>query len=173
GNEYLVRNPNYSPFFSVRYRSIADSINNGESDILRYTLPAQAEVTYIRIISRLNIQQYYEAHLNTFYCPIGITPLDERNDETNYVGAEIGNELFVYPNPTDGLIFADLGAWEGEHVALQVFNSQGQRVLFNTTVATFEPMPLQLPQGIASGLYFLEVSSEEGNKEVIKFVVKQ
>lgn len=171
GNEYLVRNPNYTPYYSVRFRSLADSISNGESDILRYTLPAQAEVLFIRITSRLKTQQYYEAHLNTFYCPVGVTPLDERFEDLPAMQEMELTALTVFPNPSTGTVFADLSSWEGEQLNLQVFNSQGQRVLFQTAVAGFEPQRLDLPQGIVKGLYFLEVSTEDGAREVTKFMI--
>ena len=75
GNDYLVRSPSFSPFYSIRFSTMGSGIANGGSDILRYTLPAQADVLYIDITSKLSIQQYFEAHLNTFYCPIGVTPV--------------------------------------------------------------------------------------------------
>ena len=172
GNEYLVRNPNFSPFYSVRYKAIGSGISNGQSDILRYTLPAQADVTFINITTRLSIQQFYEAHLNTFYCPIGVTPLDDRSDETPIKQLGSTSNVIVFPNPTDGSFQVDLAQWEGETVQMQVFNSQGQRVLHHTSTAAFEPQRIDLPQGIADGLYFLEVSTLKGEKEVLKFVVK-
>lgn len=175
GNQYLVRNPNYAPFYSVRYHSVTDSIANGESDILKYTLPPQADVTYIHILSRLNIQQYFEAHLNTFYCPIGITPPGDNRPESEVRynnQAEDLASLLVFPNPNDGSFFADLSSWEGEPVNLRVFNTQGQLVLHNAMTATFEPQRIDLPQQIAEGLYFLEVSTAEGEKEVTKFMVR-
>ena len=42
GRAYDVRNPNYSPFYSIRFKSQMDSISNGQSDIFSYTLPAQS-----------------------------------------------------------------------------------------------------------------------------------
>jgi hypothetical protein len=173
GNQYLVRSPNYSPFYSVRYRAMGGGILNGESDILRYTLPAQAEVLFIDVITRLSIQQYYEAHLNTFYCPIGVTPADERNDEIGQTILEDTGAVLVFPNPTDGSINVDLALWEGETVHMQVLNSQGQRVWFGETTGSMEPMRLDLPNGTADGLYFLEVATDAGDKEVLKFVVRR
>ncbi|MBL7809385.1 MAG: PQQ-binding-like beta-propeller repeat protein, partial [Saprospiraceae bacterium] len=78
GRTYIVRSPNYTPMYSVRFKSTSDSIANGQSEIFEYTLPAQADVTYINIASRLADQKLYEAHLNTFNCPVGITPTASR-----------------------------------------------------------------------------------------------
>jgi hypothetical protein len=173
GNEYLVRNPNFSPFYSVRYRSIGGGIANGESDILRYTLPAQAEVLFINITSRLSIQTFYEAHLNTFYCPVGVTPLDQRSEDLNEgLMPEAASDVFVFPNPTDGTLHVDLAVWEGQSVQMQIFNSQGQRVWQNAAVAALSLQNIDLPRGIADGLYFLEVATDAGEKEVVKFVVQ-
>lgn len=171
GNEYLVRNPNFSPFYSVRFKAINGGISNGESDILRYTLPAQADVLFIHIISKISIQQYYEAHLNTFYCPVGTTPLGERSDEKPSLLPEDLASILLFPNPTDGVINVDLADWAGEKVHLQVLNSQGQRVLLQTVTASVEPQQMDLPKGIADGLYFLEIATDAGEKEVLKFVV--
>jgi hypothetical protein len=33
GRNYLVRNPNFTPFYSIRFKSTTDSIANGESDV--------------------------------------------------------------------------------------------------------------------------------------------
>ncbi len=172
GNDYLVRSPNFSPFYSVRYRATGTGIANGQSDILRYTLPALADVKYIHIMARLNVQQYFEAHINTFYCPVGVTPLDERSDEATITIAQDLASIFVFPNPAVDAINVDLSIWDGERVQLQVFNSQGQRVLFNTTTASMEAQQLSLPKGLADGLYFLEASTEAGEKDVVKFVVR-
>jgi hypothetical protein len=172
GNDYMVRNPNYNPFYSVRYSSQGVGIANGESDILRYTLPPLASVTYIHIMSRVFPLQTFEAHLNTFYCPVGVTPLDQRSDEPSYSAPTDQAPMVVFPNPTDGSINVDLAAWEGENVQLRVFNSQGQQVLLNNTTATYEPYRIDLSQSIADGLYILEVSTGGGENAVVKFVVK-
>ena len=173
GNEYLVRNPNFSPFYSVRYRALNTGIANGQSDILRYTLPPQADVTYIHIMAKLSVQQYFEAHLNTFYCPVGVTPLGERSDDGTTTLVQDMASIFVFPNPASDAINVDISIWDGERVQLQVFNSQGQRVLFNTTTGTSEPQLVELPNSLADGLYFLEASTEAGEKAVVKFVVKR
>lgn len=172
GNEYQIRNPNFSPFYSIRYRSIGGGIVNGGSDILRYTLPAQADVTYINITSRISLYQYYEAHLNTFYCPIGVTPAEERSEAEAGAGLIEGSEsVVIFPNPTDGDINVDLSIWDGEMVQIQIFNSQGQRILVDQVFATTTAQHIDLPQRLSSGLYLLEVSTETGKKEVLKFAV--
>ncbi len=173
GNQYKVRNPNYSPFYSVRYTALGTGIANGQSDILRYTLPPQADVTYIHIMAKLSVQQYFEAHLNTFYCPIGVTPTDDRSEEAPLVLEMDWPSILVFPNPAADALNVDLSVWEGEQVQLQVFNSQGQRVLHQTVAASLEVTRIELPKGIADGLYFLEASTGAGERDVVKFVVRR
>ena len=68
GREYLVRNPNYSPMYSVRFKTTADSISDGQSDIFEYTLKPQSNPDYILAVTRVAPKIFYQAHLNTFGC---------------------------------------------------------------------------------------------------------
>ncbi|MBL7827222.1 MAG: HYR domain-containing protein [Saprospiraceae bacterium] len=69
GFSYSINNPNYSPFYSIRFKSNGSGISAGAADVLEYTLPPQYEPDYIHIASRLEQQLFFESHLNTFYCP--------------------------------------------------------------------------------------------------------
>ncbi|MFN0173938.1 MAG: T9SS type A sorting domain-containing protein [Saprospiraceae bacterium] len=170
GREYLVRNPNFSPMYSVRFKSINDSISGGQSDIFRYKLPAQADPTFINIRSRLEPQVFYEAHLNTFYCPIGITPLGERPSEEREIAPIVSAEIRVYPNPTSGALYADLSAWSGQDLQLRVIDSRGQMVLLRSVLAITESISLGLPESLPNGLYFLEIITPKGGRQVARFV---
>ncbi|MCB0528232.1 MAG: HYR domain-containing protein [Saprospiraceae bacterium] len=169
GRTYDVRNPNYTPFYSIRYKSKTDSISNGQGDILQYVLPGNTAPAYIHIASRLYPSLYYEAHLNTFNCPIQqLKPgMKLRGEET---GAAY---LQVFPNPTTGVLYADLSAWNGQEMELRIFNSQGQQVRRTQMVAQDVPQQVDLPQGLASGLYFMEVMTPQGEKHAVRFVLKQ
>jgi hypothetical protein len=127
GRKYDVRNPNFTPFYSIRFKSTTDSISNGNSEIFKYTLPAQSSPKYMLISSRLVTQEFYAAHLNTFYCPIGVTPKGERHSiET--LERELQREIKrvnVFPNPTTGELFADFAAWAGQNVRIRIVNAQG------------------------------------------------
>ncbi|MCB0528904.1 MAG: HYR domain-containing protein, partial [Saprospiraceae bacterium] len=71
GNTYRVRNPNASPFYSLRYRSISPGLKNGESDIFEHRLTQQSfPNNYIHMYAKLKNGQSFEAYLNTFYCPV-------------------------------------------------------------------------------------------------------
>ncbi|MFN0173960.1 MAG: choice-of-anchor L domain-containing protein [Saprospiraceae bacterium] len=202
GNTYKVRSPNFSPQYSVRFSSIADSINNGESDIFKYTIPAQANnVLFINVVSRLAPYVYLSAHLNTFYCPIGVTPADDRLSETSNqrndappssreLGTTAGKndpnddndqndpndlnaQILLFPNPTSGELFADFSYWQGQRLTVQVLDSRGQRVQYQTLTAIDDAQKLELPGELPNGLYFLEVVTENGAKQMGRFVVQR
>ncbi|MFN0035411.1 MAG: HYR domain-containing protein [Saprospiraceae bacterium] len=171
GRAYLVRNPNYSPFYSVRFKSSTDSIAGGQPEIFRYKLPAQADPTYIHILSRLRPQIFHEAHLNTFNCPIGVTPLDGgKPSAEREVVAVISPEIRLFPNPTSEALFADLSAWAGEDLRLRVLDSRGLVVLQRNVSASAEPQSLGLPEVMPTGLYFLEIITPKGEKQTAQFV---
>ncbi len=177
GRKYDVRNPNFSPFYSVRFKSTLDSISNGQSDIFEYTLPAQAgNPTYIHIASRLTNNTTYEAHLNTFNCPITNTQkpaLDiQRSPEELFGTATNRSTIQVFPNPTSGVLFANLSNWRGERLQIEVFNSQGQRVQSISIDAGDEMQQIVLPNGIADGLYSIQIRTENGERIMARFVLQ-
>ncbi|MBX2892391.1 MAG: HYR domain-containing protein [Saprospiraceae bacterium] len=172
GRLYDVRNPNFSPFYSIRFKSQQDSISNGESEVFEYELPPQINPAYIHVTSRLSPQIFQEAHLNTFNCPIEIVTNKPEN-RTDGADIQAASRLSVFPNPTTGVLFVDLSDWDGEQLHIQVFNSQAQQVLWQTSRASDAPEALYLPDGLSSGLYFLEVRRENGERQTIRFVLQR
>jgi hypothetical protein len=176
GNTYLVRSPNFSPQYSIRYASLSDSIHNGESDIFKYTLPAQANVSYIHVISRLSPYVYLSAHLNTFYCPIGVTPSDNRPDQTSDPRNDHNDpndQILLFPNPSQGELFADFSAWQGQRLNVQVLDSRGQGVFFQSILAIDDAQALELPLELPGGLYFMEVLTESGGRMMGRFMIQK
>jgi hypothetical protein len=182
GNTYLVRSPNFSPQYSIRYASLSDSIHNGESDIFKYTLPAQANVSYIHVVSRLSPYVYLSAHLNTFYCPIGVTPAEDRPGQTSDPRNDLNDsnapnnpndQLLLFPNPGNGALFADFSAWQGQRLNVQVLDGRGQRVFFQSLLALDDAQALDLPQELPAGLYFMEVLTENGGKMMGRFMIQK
>jgi hypothetical protein len=170
GRNYDVRNPNFSPFYSVRFKSTADSISGGQSDIFKYTLPAQAgNVNYIYIASRLTNNLTYEAHMNTFNCPVtNQRPAVERIIENN-------NELstlYIFPNPTSGMLYADFSAWQDERLQVRIINSQGQLAQNLAIKASGAQQQIVLREGLADGLYFIEILTESGDRQRVRFVLQ-
>ncbi|MBK7937934.1 MAG: T9SS type A sorting domain-containing protein [Lewinellaceae bacterium] len=171
GRKYDVRNPNYSPFYSIRFKSTTDSIANGESDIFEYVLPPQAQPAYIHITSRLEPQQFYEAHLNTYYCPVGVTPVPKV--EARFVPESTAGLNVLFPNPTTGSLYADLSNRAGESVQIQIFDSRGQRVQWFETTAETTVQEFHLPESIANGLYFFEITGGSGSRQTTRFVLQR
>lgn len=172
GRNYAVRNPNYSPFYSIRFKTTTDSISNGASDVFEYTLPAQTLPTYINITSRLQTQSFYAAHLNTFNCPIGTTPSASRW-ELSETEAIRQSGILLFPNPTSGELFADLSRWQGADLNLQILDSRGARVQSLSMQGSSEAQAIPLASQLPSGLYFLEIVTASGEKEVARFVLER
>ncbi len=191
GREYDVRNPNFSPFYSIRFKTVMDSINNGESDIFQYTLPAQASPDYIHVVTRVYPKIFCEAYLNTFNCVPVATPNivqlnqqtpqnlgneaeggEQRNSDLFQPGSTNG-QLVIYPNPTNGLLFVDLSYWKGQDLSVSVLNSQGQRVAITPVEARTEPYSLEMAANLPNGLYFLEVTPAGGVRQLRKFVLQR
>jgi len=168
GRQYEVRNPNFSPMYSIRFKSTTDSIFGGMSEIFQYTLPAQSAPNYINITSRLATQVFYEAHLNTFYCPIGVTPAGNRDDSAVSLPT---SRLRVYPNPTDGALWVDFPNLDQENQTWRIFNSQGQQLLLKAVTETPGLLRIELPIGIPNGLYFFEGVNANGKRETASFVL--
>jgi len=169
GRTYLVRNPNFSPFYSVRYSSISDSIQNGESDVFKYTLPPQANPTFIHVMVKLEPQIYYEAHMNVFGCVVEYEPNPKPGQDRDVTETSFA----LFPNPTDGALFADLSAWNGQNLQLRVFNVQGQLVVSQRTTAGTEAQEVILPDQLSAGMYLMEVTPADGVKQTTRFVVQR
>ena len=173
GRKYIVRNPNYSPFYSVRFKAdTSTNLSNGVFDVLEYKLPQQSQPTYIHTLVKFEDGTTLEAHLNTFNCPtlpypnFGPNPVDNRNSLT-------GQDLGLYPNPTDGALFFDLAEWENQQVQIEVINAQGR--LVQTMKVTAEPglQTLQLDGHLPNGLYHLVVRPYEGIPVAEPFILQR
>ena len=173
GREYAVRNPNFSPFYSIRFSSKVNGLANGASDVFAFTLPAQSSPTYIHCIAKVATQSYYEAYLNTFFCPIGIEPLtDPGATERIAKNSEQPAPVQVFPNPTDGKLYLDLSSWKSESIRGRVLNSRGQLVQELRMNAGGAVQEIQLTRTLAEGLYFLELQAGDGTRQVTRFVLQ-
>lgn len=164
GRSYEVRNPNLALFYSIRFNTLSDSIFGGLSDIFQYTLPAQSAPSYIHVGTRLHPRQWFEVHLNTFHCPVG-SSADLSSGAAGY--------LRVFPNPAPGALSIDLSAWAGERVMVRVFDARGAEVLDFAVTADETPQAVSLPSIVADGMYFLEMQTQGGVRETVRFVVQR
>jgi hypothetical protein len=166
---YTVRNPNHAPFHSVRFASVGGGIVNGQSDVFEYTLPAQSSPLFIKATTRLASGALYEVMLNTFGCEISSGNIvEERTAEPALNGT-----LQVFPNPTSGTLFIDLSAQKGEKVQLALRNTQAQELSRQSILAGDDAMPFQLPKNLPDGIYLLEITLENGEKHLARFVMRQ
>jgi hypothetical protein len=82
-------------------------------------------------------------------------------------------EVRVFPNPTSGVLFADVAAWEDETVQLRVYNLQGGLVFQQTVRAAGPYELLGMPEEAPDGLYFLELSTTSGKRQVSKIMLQR
>lgn len=77
---------------------------------------------------------------------------------------DFGAALVVYPNPTDGTVFVNLGAIESEvEVVLHDMNG---RIIKRQTWSGSEQLEIRIDG--ASGMYFLAIQSVDGRKAVVR-----
>ena len=145
GGDYLVRNPNYSPFYSVRFRSQGVGIGAGASEVFEYVLPPQAQPAYINVLARFQSGQSYEAHLNVFNCPVQ-QAVGNRADD-------VFAQVSIAPNPaTTSLTVTLPAAGEGRW---RIFAADGQEVRAGewSKAASFMIPVSDLSQGV----YFIQL----------------
>ncbi|HLP94968.1 MAG TPA: HYR domain-containing protein [Saprospiraceae bacterium] len=101
GNSYIIRNPNFSPFYSIRFQpSNSNFLANGATETFRYEVPAQAALLYIHAAIRHLSGAYSETYLNTFSCDVSLEKQDNDHMSSNRTEDQISNEaISVFPNP--------------------------------------------------------------------------
>ena len=169
GGEYLVRSPNFSPFYSVRFKALDGDLANGNTDVFEYTLPANAaNQLFIQVLGKLENNVSYAAHLNTFGCAIGSSRAAaerRQNPEMN------GGDLRLYPNPAQQQLQIDLSNWNHQPEQLRILTPQGRSIWQNTLENVGKNWMIELPGTCTNGLYFLEIRATDGVVTVQKFVV--
>ncbi len=85
-------------------------------------------------------------------------------DSSSLEENDFGASLVVYPNPTDGNVFVDLGTIETE-VEVVLLDANG-RVIKRQSYSGSEPLELRMDG--APGMYFLAIQSADGRKAVVK-----
>ena len=175
GNTYLVRNPNASPFYSVRYRSITPGLKNGQADVFEHRLPQQSfPNNYIHMFAKLKDGQGFEAYLNTFNCPVqpwagekSVAEMDQRDV------AMLSPAVSLHPNPSSGYLLVDMQAWVGQKTQLRLINALGQVVLNQGYVIDNEWLELDLAPALSNGLYYLVLQPEGGPIATARFVLER
>jgi hypothetical protein len=169
GHTFTARNPNFSPFYSVRFHFAAPTLANGQSETLRYVLPPQADVKYIHAAARLFSGVYVGVHLSTFSCPVGTEP--QPRPEAGERGTEdVPQEIKVYPNPLTHELVLNVQGADAEGGLFRLFDPTGHRVL----EATVQEGNVQFGYTeIPNGLYFFSVSKDGSQVSSGKLVVQR
>jgi hypothetical protein len=173
GKTYEVRNPNLTPFRSVRFRDMSgNGIANGQSDVFEYTLPPFASPTFIRAASRVGTT-VREAQLNVFGCPVTNAASGlEAEERDEWQSAPAAGAVRVYPNPTDGPLFADLTDWEGQQVQVNIISAQGQVLAQQAAAGGLPDQAVNMPANLPVGFYFVEFVSDKGERAMRKVVLR-
>ena len=171
GRSYDVQNPNFSPFYSVWFKARPGTLlQAGAADVFEYKLPQQSAPLYLHVTAKLVNNQSYPAILNTFDCPVQPYPNLQPDPGT---GPQASNFPLLFPNPTDGIVFANLSAWVGQRVELRITNAQGQGLHTRTLVADDFPQVVDSVDGLPGGLYFLEIHPVGGQRLVQRLVIQR
>ncbi|TNE49829.1 MAG: T9SS type A sorting domain-containing protein [Bacteroidetes bacterium] len=186
GREYLVRSPNFTPIYSVRFKSTADSIADGQSDIFEYTLQPQSAPDYILAVTRVAPKIFYQAHLNTFGCKDSLTQMviiptapndpgpkaDPNVDPNGQISTVPGGTFTVYPNPTTGPVMVDIQGWKGQTLQLQLLNLQGSVLKTVSLQASTQAQTFDLPTGLDAGVYYLKLIPATGAPVIQQLVIQ-
>ncbi|MBK6998300.1 MAG: T9SS type A sorting domain-containing protein [Lewinellaceae bacterium] len=165
--EYTVRNPNHSPFHSIRFKPVNSGLASGQSDVFEYTLPAQASPVFIKAATRLASGAFYEATLNTFGCSLQANVIADRT----FNRPVFQPTLRVFPNPSSGELFLDLTGLENGIAQVRVLNAHGQEMA-QTLLPTGQGVQFfPLAHSLTDGLYFFELKSENGERQTARFVL--
>ncbi len=187
GREYEVRNPNASPFPSIRFKARTSELKGGASDIFEQILPQQSEPAYMLIGVRLENGAYYEAYLNTFNCPA--QPYDgnrEKDDMPEQL--QPSPTLRIFPNPTTGVLYVNFpvepntgaiperNSATNEAIKLLIVNSLGQ-IIFQQDYApdntNDRQIGITLERGLSDGIYLLSVIWPDGKRKSERFVLER
>ncbi len=171
GRQYEVRNPNFSPAYSIRFKAIGDGIANGESDIFEYTLPPQSEPLFIHATAKLFPQVFAETHLNVFDCPVQQTssrPAETKDRQGTSSPAT--SAMTIFPNPASDVLNVQLPNWENQQIQLRVTDAYGRLMFEQTFSIDSNLLRLELPTDWPTGIFYLEALNEKGESRIGRFV---
>ncbi len=186
GRKYQVRNPNFSPFYSIRFKTAPGTtgISGGQSDIFKYTLQPQTNPWNIHAIVRTEPKIFNDWYLSTADCMPPLKPNGTSTDEiyatsdeptdpaVDYRGDLENGKFAAYPNPVvGGVVSVELSKWEGQAVKLALLNSQGQLIRAFETTGSDDIFQISVEE-LPTGIYFLRGVSENKEVETLRLTVK-
>jgi hypothetical protein len=182
GNQYMVRTPNFSPFYSIRFQPTNAGIQNGAADIFEYVLPASTGLRYFHVVAKTVQGQSSEAYLASFNCVLSPNPMHTGNysisdpAEPITLARNLDAHSNPYPNPSENALFIDIPADTDLARTVSVFSVSGhllgtQRVEPSASTETIDLSSLS--QTLSNGLYFIEVRSGDGTKNVMRWTLQR
>jgi hypothetical protein len=82
------------------------------------------------------------------------------------------NDLFLFPNPSEGKVFLQWKEAQNEVISIEIFNSQGILMQRKDEILVKKEMPTMLDfESLASGFYILKWRNKEGFEGEIPFVL--
>lgn len=169
GRPYNVRNPNYTPFYSIRFKPLSYGISGGQSDVFEYTLPPQADPTFIHAVAELASQPAYETHLNVFGCTV--QPTAHRTEARAGKNEPHGEEgLHIYPNPASDRLFIGVLTWKGQRIQLRITDVLGNTLLEKAVLADSPVIQLTMAVDWPDGMYTLTLTAGDGTAVSARFM---
>lgn len=172
GLAYGVRNPGFSPLYSIQFKPQGQGIRDGESDVFSFTLPPQSAPDYFQTIVKLDGQPLLEdgqplleAHLNTFNCPLEPQVQSRGTRKTSSARETLG----VFPNPAANEVVIVLSEEQPALTRVRVLNAQGAVLYAGET----DLEQLRLSFDWPAGIYFVEaVSVHWGGRRTARMIVR-
>ncbi len=178
GNKYTVRSPNFSPFYSIRFRSQSGAgIKGGQSEVFQYTLPNVTGLNDFHVIARTDDGNYYEWYINIYKCSPNLAPpggegngaavsfFENENSAPAKAFKKVEKSVAIFPNPSgDGALQIDLADFSDEAVEISVFDATG-RLMSRRAFENSDGSVLDFSaaaSGWANGLYCIKIRGASG-----------
>lgn len=123
GRSYGIRNPNFSPQYSIRFSSMGNGIHGGESDAFSYALPGYSTPDYIAAMVKLEGLAWAGVHLNTFNCPLEFQAQARASEQGSML-----ESFKVFPNPASQTIHLYRHFGNDSSALWQLLNLKGEVV---------------------------------------------
>ncbi len=183
GNKYLVRSPNFSPFYSIRFKTTGAGIKSGGNDIFEYTLPKVTGLNNFHVVARTDDGNYFEWYLNIYKCSPNLKPAGDGDDtqfeifETEQIATArtSKNDWNLYPNPSSGKFLVDLSSFGGSRAELAVYDVSGQlmarQLIENVSEEEYDFS--EITQSWANGIYFVEILAANGERKMMRWTLQR
>jgi hypothetical protein len=87
------------------------------------------------------------------------------------INKDYGEELIVYPNPANEIVFLNYPSIENGLIDIKVFNISGNLILRKTKTHADGESEINC-SNLNSGIYFIEINYSNGKKIISKLIIK-